>query len=85
MTDIHSLPKWFGFFMFIMAVFLIFPAFGNMLEAQSLELWNTKMATMGVLYTVGTLFWSYSSFIFLAILLGIGVEVIRKKDKNTHD
>ena len=85
MQEIHSLPKWFGYFMFIMAVFLIFPAFGNMLESQSLELWDQKIKSMGVLYTVGSLFWSFCALIFLAVLLGIGIEVIRKRDKSMPD
>ena len=85
MTDIHSLPKWFGYFMFIMASFLIFPALGDILESQSLELWNQKIQSMGILYTIGSLFWSFSALIFLAVLLGIGIEVIKNRDKSTPD
>ena len=71
--------------MFIMSAFLIFPAFGNMLESQSLELWDQKIQSMGILYTVGSLFWSFCALIFLAVLLGIGIEVIRKRDKSMPD
>lgn len=84
-NSIHSMPIWFGYFMFIMASFLFFPAVGDILESQSLELWNQKVASMGILYTVGSLFWSFSAMIFLAVLLGIGVEVIRNRDKSTPD
>jgi hypothetical protein len=69
----------------ILSLFLIFPAFGNMLESQSLDLWNQKVASMGILYTVGSLFWSFSALIILSFFLGVGVIVIRRKESSTPD
>jgi hypothetical protein len=85
MTDSHSLPQHYGWMIFITALILLFPALGTMLESQSIEIWDKKVEQMGILYTVGSLFWSFVTWIFLFYLLALGVESIRCKDKSVTD
>lgn len=80
-----SAPLHFGFVMIAVAVFLTFPAFGDMLESQSLDLWNQKMSSMGIIYTIGSLFWSYLAFIFSFFLIAFGIKIIRNRDNAVPD
>ena len=82
---IHSMPMWFGWFLIIMAVFLAYPAVGNILEAQDSSLWQFQVEQMGITYSTGSLFWSYLSLVIQAFFIGTGVQVIRNKDKLTPD
>ena len=84
-SDLHSMPLWFGYFLILIAGFLIFPATGIMIESHSLEVWNAKVSNLGILFTVGSLTWAFLSWVFLFLILGIGIDIIRKKDKSTPD
>ncbi len=78
-----EIPAWVSWSMILVATILIFPAFSIMLESQSLELWNTKVETMGILFTVGTLFWAFLAWVVLLILLVFGIHnlVMMRKNK----
>jgi|LWDU01.1.fsa_nt_gi hypothetical protein len=82
---IHSMPLWFGWFLIILAMFLAYPAVGNIIESNNDELWKSKVTQMGITYSTGSLFWSYLSLIVQAFFIGTGVQVIRNKDTTTPD
>jgi len=78
----HSLPDWVGWLMVTVAVVLIFPSFFLMTDAVHNEVWQVKLSEYGTLYTVGTLFWAFASWIVIFIIMGIGIDTIRSRDKN---
>ena len=82
---IHSMRLWFGWILIIFALFLAYPAVGNIMEAQNDILWESKVMQMGIIYATGSLFWSYLSLIVQAFLIGTGIQVIRNKDKYVPD
>ncbi len=84
-TNTHSLPEWFGWFLIILGTFLVFPALTIMLESNNAEIWNAKIDNIGVLYSVGTLLWSFITWILLAVFVAIGIDVIRSRDKSMPD
>jgi hypothetical protein len=77
---IHSMPIWFGWFLIILALFLAYPAIGNIIESNNDVLWDYKVDNMGITYATGSLFWSYLSLIVQAFFLGTGIQVLRNKD-----
>jgi hypothetical protein len=56
-----------------------------MLESNNAEIWNAKIDNIGVLYSVGTLLWSFITWILLAVFVAIGIDVIRSRDKSMPD
>ena len=81
-TNTHSLPEWFGWFLIILGIFLIFPALTIMVESSNSEIWNIKISNIGVLYAVGTLVWSFITWILLFIFVAIGIDVVRNREKS---
>ena len=79
----HSLPEWVGWLEVMVAVVLIFPAFATMYESNDIEIWKIKIKQLGILYTVGMLFYAFASWIIIFALLALGVDTIRSRDKNT--
>ena len=53
-----------------------------MVESSNLEIWNIKINNIGVLYAVGTLVWSFITWILLFIFVAIGIDVVRNRDKS---
>jgi len=66
-----------------MGIFLIFPALTIMVESSNAEIWQIKINNIGILYAVGTLAWSFITWILLAVFVAIGVDVVKNKDKST--
>ena len=81
-NNLHSLPEWFGWFLIIMGIFLIFPALTIMVESSNAEIWQIKINNIGILYAVGTLAWSFVTWILLAVFVAIGVDVVKKRDRS---
>ena len=82
-SNLHSLPEWFGWFLIILGIFLVFPALTIMVESSNAEIWQIKVNNIGILYAVGTLVWSFVTWVLLAIFVAIGVDVVKNKDKST--
>jgi hypothetical protein len=78
----HSLPEWVGWLMVTVAVVLIFPSFFTMYEANNEAIWNDKILQYGILYSLGTVFWAFASWIIVFILMALGIDTIRSRD--TH-
>ena len=53
-----------------------------MVESSNSEIWNIKINNIGVLYAVGTLVWSFITWILLFIFVAIGIDVVRNRDKS---
>ena len=84
-SNLHSLPEWFGWFLIILGIFLVFPSLTIMVESSNAEIWQIKINNIGILYAFGTLVWSFVTWILLAIFVAIGVDVVKNKDKSTPD
>ncbi len=82
-SNLHSLPEWFGWFLIILGIFLVFPALTIMAESSNAEIWQMKVNNMGVLYAFGTLVWSFVTWVLLAVFVAIGIDTVRKRDKST--
>ena len=76
----HSLPEWVGWLMVTVAVVLIFPSFFIMYESNNLDMWNEKINQFGILYSIGTVFWAFISWIIIFILMALGIDTIRTRD-----
>ncbi len=82
---LHAMPDWFGWFMIILAMVLIFPAFSILVESNDPEIWQMKIDKIGLLWALGSVFWSFFAWIVMFALLAIGVDVIRNRDKALDD
>jgi hypothetical protein len=65
-----------------MGIFLIFPALTIMVESSNAEIWQIKINNIGILYAVGTLVWSFVTWILLAVFVAIGIDVVKKRDRS---
>ena len=59
-----------------------FPIFFTMNEANNETIWNDKISQYGILYSIGTVFWAFASWIIIFILMALGIDTIRSRD--TH-
>ena len=80
-SDLNAMPEWFGWFMIALAVVVSFPSLIILTESNNSIIWQTKVAQMGIVYGIGTLFWAFISWVISAGLLAVGIEAIRKHDK----
>lgn len=81
----HSLPYWVGWLMTISALVLIFPAFTVMLESHDTEIWDMKAERLGIVYTVGSLFFAFLTWVIVIVLFIEGIITIRTRDNSTTD
>ncbi len=79
----HSLPYWVGWVMTISALVLIFPAFTVMLESHDNEIWDLKVERLGIIYTVGSLFFGFVTWVIVFTLLYEGIFTIKTRDNST--
>ncbi len=79
----HALPYWVGWLMTISALVLIFPAFTVMLESHDNEIWDMKVERLGIIYTVGSLFFAFMTWIIVISLLILGINTIQTRDNST--
>ncbi len=79
----HALPYWVGWVMTISALILIFPAFTVMLESHDNEIWDLKVERLGIIYTVGSLFFAFMTWIIVISLLILGINTIQTRDNST--
>ena len=77
------MPEWFGWFLIILGIFLVFPALTIMVESSNSDIWNSKINNIGLLYAIGSLLWSFVTWILLAICVAIGIDVVKNRDKST--
>ncbi len=47
-NNLHSLPEWFGWFLIILGIFLIFPALTIMVESNNAEIWKSRLNNIGI-------------------------------------
>jgi len=84
-NNLHSLPEWFGWFLIILGIFLVFPALTIMVESNNAEIWKSKLNNIGILYAVGTLVWAFVTWVLLAIFVAIGIDVVKNRDRSMPD
>ncbi len=53
-----------------------------MVESSNAEIWQIKINNIGILYAVGTLVWSFVTWILLAVFVAIGIDVVKKRDRS---
>lgn len=84
MKSISAVPEWFGYLLLILVGVFIFPSIGHMIEGYNSQLWEIKSSSMGVFYPYAILIWSTITLPIYAVIVVIGVIIIRTSDPDNE-
>lgn len=82
---VHSLPVWFAYMLFAMAIIMGFPAMQDIFEFQYQSITEAKINELGVRWVLGTIVFSVGVIVFATFLVTIGIEIIRHHDKAQNE